>query len=95
MIAYKVVTQERKSCYVNGSKIFCLVYDKDSVVTARKKTLGIFCFTHKCYAEKFNYEHFNGICRILEIKFLVRPRRIIKFIARLSMECRNQNKKIL
>lgn len=45
MIAYKV-THNRKSLFITDNE-YRLNYEKGTVVTARKDTLGIFCFVNK------------------------------------------------
>lgn len=52
VIRYKVVYKnDRSSC--SASILYRLYYPKDTIVTAIKKTLGIFCFENYIRAQEF------------------------------------------
>ena len=52
MIRWKVVTQTRKSCYVDNAQ-YSLLYPKGIIVTALENTLGIMTFKRKKDADDF------------------------------------------
>lgn len=98
MILYKVITKDRLSVldYINKNNKYIIKYEKNSIVMANKKTLGIFCFSNKYYARNF----INNYCpfftsniknfKIIKVKPLYKPKRnnisIVKFISNKSLD---------
>ncbi len=65
-IRYKVVS-DRKSCMTYDTPKYCLFYEKDSIVEAKKETLGIFLFRTREDAFHFlrrNFVENNEILRV-------------------------------
>lgn len=78
MIRYKVVKlcfDVACSCYAGGK--YGLKYRKNTIVTAKKGTLGIAVFERKYQAEKFIKEEFSPPCRyrIIHVSTIGRGKR--------------------
>ena len=53
MIAWKIVNKNRRSLSLHGNSKYCRTYEKDSIVKAAPKTLGLFCFKTEEAAEEY------------------------------------------
>ena len=72
MLAYKLVTKKRESCFVHGTE-HSLIYNKDAVVVAPENTVGIFCFDSVENLRKFQKMTGHGTI-ILKVNGIGKPR---------------------
>ncbi len=68
-IRYKVVS-DRKSCMTYDTPKYCLFYKKNTIVKAKKETLGIFLFRTREDAFHFLMRSFVENYEILRVKTL-------------------------
>jgi len=67
MIAYKVTTYDRKSLFISETA-YCLTYEKNTIITAREDTLGIFCFVNEEDALKMARRQGDCSPKVLRVK---------------------------
>ena len=77
-LAYKVVTSQRNSCILKGTK-YNIKYKKGTTVRAHEKTIGIMCFNSYDRAQEFTHNRKNSSdnWKIIEVMGFKKRRNIL------------------